>query len=221
MRIAPVAEIKAQLSAFIKASEESPVVVTKNGKPVAVLIGTSDEDEIERLILAHSKKLRAFLDAAETRIETTGGIPHDEFWHQVDAEYDDASEGSQGSSGENDLHYQYLVTRPDKGRRQAYLKGRNLTVGQLVHTMRANGLSAEETAEDLDLPVAQVREAQAYYQVHPEAVEADAEEDTRLLETQEEAAEARLRASLADLKAGRVRRFASADELIQALDLED
>jgi len=184
MRIAPVAEIKAQLSAFIKASEESPVVVTKNGKPVAVLIGTSDEDEIERLILAHSKKLRAFLDAAETRIETTGGIPHDEFWHQVDAEYDDASEGSQGSSGENDLHYQYLVTRPDKGRRQAYLKGHNLTVGQLIYTMRANDLNDEEAAADFDLPVAQVREAQAYYQVNRELVEADAEEEKRVLLSQ-------------------------------------
>jgi PHD/YefM family antitoxin component YafN of YafNO toxin-antitoxin module len=42
-----------------------------------------------------------------------------------------------------------------------------------------------------------------------------------LLEAQEEAAEARIRASLEDLKAGRVRRFASAEELIQALDLED
>jgi PHD/YefM family antitoxin component YafN of YafNO toxin-antitoxin module len=42
-----------------------------------------------------------------------------------------------------------------------------------------------------------------------------------LLEAQDEAAEARLRASLEDLKAGRVRRFASAEELIQALGLED
>jgi PHD/YefM family antitoxin component YafN of YafNO toxin-antitoxin module len=41
-----------------------------------------------------------------------------------------------------------------------------------------------------------------------------------LLEAEEEAAEARLRASLADLKAGRMRRFASAEELIQALDFE-
>jgi len=181
MRIAPVAEIKAQLSAFIKASEESPVVVTKNGKPVAVLIGTSDEDEIERLILAHSKKLRAVLEAAEMRIHATGGIPHDEFWRQVDAEYDDAATGSQGSSGETDLHYQYLVTRPEKGRRQAYLKGRNLTVGQLIHTMRANDQSAEAAAADLNLPVAQVREAQAYYQVNRELVEADAEEEKRVL----------------------------------------
>ena len=42
-----------------------------------------------------------------------------------------------------------------------------------------------------------------------------------LLEAQEEAYEARIRASLEDLKAGRVRRFASADELLHALDRED
>lgn len=81
-------------------------------------------------------------------------------------------------------HYQYLVTRPEKGRRQAYLKGRNLTVGQLIYTMRANGLSAEEAAADLNLPVAQVHEAQAYYQMHHDLVEADAEEEKRLLLSQ-------------------------------------
>ena len=42
-----------------------------------------------------------------------------------------------------------------------------------------------------------------------------------LLEAQDEAYEARVRASLEDLKAGRVRRFSSAEELLQALDLED
>lgn len=42
-----------------------------------------------------------------------------------------------------------------------------------------------------------------------------------LLEAEEDALEARVRASLEDLKAGRVRRFASAAELIRALDLED
>lgn len=89
MKIAPIAEIKAQFSAFVKASEESPVIVTKNGKPVAVLLGISDEDEIERLVLAYSKKLRAVLDAAEQRIRETGGIAHDEFWQQIDAEYAD------------------------------------------------------------------------------------------------------------------------------------
>lgn len=42
-----------------------------------------------------------------------------------------------------------------------------------------------------------------------------------LLEAQDEAYEARVRASLEDLRAGRVRRFSSAEELLQALDLED
>ena len=39
-----------------------------------------------------------------------------------------------------------------------------MTVGQLVYKMRANDLSTEQAAADINLPVLQVREAQAYYQ---------------------------------------------------------
>lgn len=42
-----------------------------------------------------------------------------------------------------------------------------------------------------------------------------------LLEAEDEAYTARLRASLEDLKAGKVRRFQSAAELLQELDRED
>ena len=86
MKIASIAEIKAQFSSYVKAAEESPVVVTRNGKPVAMIVGITDEDEIERLMLVYSKKLRSLLDAAEKRIQTTGGIDHDEMWHQIDQE---------------------------------------------------------------------------------------------------------------------------------------
>jgi PHD/YefM family antitoxin component YafN of YafNO toxin-antitoxin module len=55
----------------------------------------------------------------------------------------------------------------------------------------------------------------------PQYVVLSEERYQELLEAQDEAAEARLRASLEDLKAGRVRRFASAEELIRALSLED
>ncbi len=41
MRIAPVAEIKACFSAYLKASTEGPVIVTKNGKPVAFILCNS------------------------------------------------------------------------------------------------------------------------------------------------------------------------------------
>lgn len=58
--------------------------------------------------------------------------------------------------------YAYLVARPHSWRKQLYLQGRNMTVGQLVATMRANKLSPEEAADDLSLPIAQVQEALAY-----------------------------------------------------------
>ncbi|MBM2803246.1 MAG: prevent-host-death family protein [Deltaproteobacteria bacterium] len=86
MKIAPIAEIKAQFSSFVKASEEEPVIVTRHGKPVAVLLGISDEDEIDRLLLAYSKKFRALLEAAERRIQKTGGIRHEAFWKAIEAE---------------------------------------------------------------------------------------------------------------------------------------
>jgi hypothetical protein len=41
-------------------------------------------------------------------------------------------------------HYQYLIPRPEKWRKQLYLKGRNMTVGQLVYKMRANQMTAEK-----------------------------------------------------------------------------
>jgi uncharacterized protein (DUF433 family) len=78
-------------------------------------------------------------------------------------------------------HYEHLVQRPEKGRQQPYLKGRNMTVGQLIYTMRANNLSVEEAAADMDLPVMQVREAAAYYQVHRELVDGEAAEEGRQL----------------------------------------
>src|SRR5438270_4473499 len=86
MKIASVADIKARLSAYLKASEEGPVVITRNGKAVAVLLAVTDEDELERLVLAHSPKFQALLDKSRRQIEETGGIPHEVFWQEVEAE---------------------------------------------------------------------------------------------------------------------------------------
>ena len=85
MRIASVADVKARLSSYLKASAKGPVVVTRNGRAVAVLVGVQDDEEVERLLLAHSRKLRAILDAADRRIEEGASIGHEEFWRQVEA----------------------------------------------------------------------------------------------------------------------------------------
>src|SRR2546423_926568 len=86
MKIASVAEVKARLSAFLKETEQGPVVVTRNGKAVAVMLAITDDDELERLLLAHSPKFQALLGKSRRQIEETGGIPHDQFWREVAAE---------------------------------------------------------------------------------------------------------------------------------------
>jgi prevent-host-death family protein len=92
MKIASVADVKARLSAYLKESQNGPVVVTRNGKAVAVLLAVTDEDELERLVLAHSPKFQALLNRSRRQIEETGGIPHDVFWREVGAENRDRAE---------------------------------------------------------------------------------------------------------------------------------
>ena len=97
MKIASVADVKARLSAYLKESQKGPVVVTRNGKAVAVLLAVADEDELERLILAHSPRFQALLDKSRRRIEETGGIPHEVFWREVGAQSrEDTGKGKQG-----------------------------------------------------------------------------------------------------------------------------
>jgi prevent-host-death family protein len=84
MKIASVADVKARLSAYIQACAEGPVILTRNGKPAAVLLAVQDEDELERLVLAYSPKFHALLEAARGQIRETGGVRDDEFWQEVE-----------------------------------------------------------------------------------------------------------------------------------------
>ena len=97
MKTASVATIKAQLSAYLKAAQDGPVVVTRNGKPVAVILAVHDEEELERLLLAHSSKLQVLLDAAERRIDRAGGLRHEEFWTAVEADAEGTAPDSSGT----------------------------------------------------------------------------------------------------------------------------
>lgn len=85
MKIASVAEIKSQFSAFLKATEGGPVVVTRNGRPVAVIVGIQDEDEIERLLMAYSPRLQAILAKSRKQIREGDVLGHEDFWAEVEA----------------------------------------------------------------------------------------------------------------------------------------
>lgn len=84
MKIASVADIKAHFSAYLRAAARGPVVVTRNGKSAGVLLAVDDEEELERLVLAYSPRLRTILDAARERIRAGAGIRHENFWQELE-----------------------------------------------------------------------------------------------------------------------------------------
>jgi uncharacterized protein (DUF433 family) len=82
----------------------------------------------------------------------------------------------------SDWPWKHLVRNPRSWHRQLYIKDRNLTVRQLIGTVRANGLSPETAAADLDLPVDAVREALDYAEQHPELLNYEAAYERLILE---------------------------------------
>jgi prevent-host-death family protein len=84
MRIAALADVKAHLSAFVEECEnEGPVIITRNGKAAAVLLAPKDDDDLERLMLAHSHRFQALLSKSRRSIKAGKGVPHGEFWKAV------------------------------------------------------------------------------------------------------------------------------------------
>jgi uncharacterized protein (DUF433 family) len=77
--------------------------------------------------------------------------------------------------------WQFLIARPHRWRRQLCIKGRNMTVGQLVSTIRANRMSPEQASESLDLPLALIGEAMTYYAENRDLIEQEASEERRRL----------------------------------------
>jgi prevent-host-death family protein len=84
MKIAPLADVKARLSSYLDRCEtEGPIVITRNGKAVAVLLTPFDDDDLERLLLARSLRFQALLDKSRQSIKEGKGLSEKEFWKQV------------------------------------------------------------------------------------------------------------------------------------------
>src|SRR5215475_1313065 len=84
MRIAPLADVKARLSAYLEeCSIEGPVVITRNGKPAAVLLVPYDDDDLERLMLGRSPRCQAMLDRSRQSIKEGKGLSEKAFWEAV------------------------------------------------------------------------------------------------------------------------------------------
>jgi prevent-host-death family protein len=84
MKTASVTEVASDFAAWLKASKQGPVVVTRNGKPVAVLLDAADQEDLERLLMGHSPALQSILEAARNRFRAGRGVPHEEFWKEIE-----------------------------------------------------------------------------------------------------------------------------------------
>lgn len=81
-----------------------------------------------------------------------------------------------------EMGYRWLVAVPHSWRRQFLLKGRRITVGQLVDSLEANNWTPEMAAVKFDISVDAVREALHYYERNHDSIAAEASEERRRTE---------------------------------------
>jgi len=84
MRIAPLADVKARLSAYVdECGVDGPIVITRNGKAVAVLVVPNDDDDLERILLGRSPRFQAMLERSRRSIKEGKGLSEEDFWKSV------------------------------------------------------------------------------------------------------------------------------------------
>jgi len=87
MKAAPITQIRTKFDAYSDACREEPVLVTKEGKMIAVLVSVANEDELKRLLpAANPAELRNILDTGKQQIMEGRGIRHEDFWQEMEAE---------------------------------------------------------------------------------------------------------------------------------------
>jgi prevent-host-death family protein len=81
MRIASLADVKAKLSAYLQEAETGgPIVITRNGKAVAILLAPESDDDLERLLLSRSQSFQSLLEASRGSVRRGRGLSPTTFW---------------------------------------------------------------------------------------------------------------------------------------------
>ena len=85
MRIASLAEVKAGLSAFVDLCRtDGPVVITRRGKAVAVIVAPVDDNDLENILLTRSPRLQAMLAESRASLQNGEGLSEEQFWEAVE-----------------------------------------------------------------------------------------------------------------------------------------
>jgi prevent-host-death family protein len=84
MRIAPLADVKAKLSAYLEECKaDGPIIITRNGRAVAVLLAPVDDNDLESLILTRSPRFQALLAKSRQSIKAGKGLSRKDFGQAV------------------------------------------------------------------------------------------------------------------------------------------
>lgn len=74
MKLAGVKDVKNNLSGYLKKAEREDIVITRNGRPTAVLHHLG-EDDLEDYIVEHDPKFRKIIETRWKAYGVQGGSP--------------------------------------------------------------------------------------------------------------------------------------------------
>ncbi len=89
MKSASAGEAAASLQSLLDDVGDGPVIITRDGRPIAALVAVEDED-LDRFVLAHTPRFRRLLEESYESIKHDGGLDEEEFWNFMDARYRNA-----------------------------------------------------------------------------------------------------------------------------------
>src|ERR1043166_5929632 len=78
MKRVPLSEVKDDLSRYVQLAAHEQIVVTRHGRPAAVLIGFEDEDDWFDYQLQHDPRFIARMEATRESLAAGRGIPIEE-----------------------------------------------------------------------------------------------------------------------------------------------
>jgi prevent-host-death family protein len=74
MKIVPLNEVKNRFSTYLELSKQEDIVVTKNGRPAAILHAVTDED-LEDYLFESDPRFIARIEALRREFQRDGGTP--------------------------------------------------------------------------------------------------------------------------------------------------
>jgi len=80
-------DAQTQLAQLVDALEEGPVLLLRQGRPCAALVGLDEQFDREAFSLGRNKSLRRLVDEACRKTKEGGGIPFSEILKEVDEQH--------------------------------------------------------------------------------------------------------------------------------------